>query len=160
MSRASTVSMRRVFPDFGRDSAHGQEVSKGKDRDRDLEKFTKGECWLMFATDVCARGLDIKGVTHVVNLDMARDVESYATCPDFEMAPASSIDSWTNDMQGDRGQLIFSGAGYANTIEIQLDAELHASFCRRGRRRLREIQTLGIEGLSLKEGTFGCGSVG
>ena len=23
-----------------------------KDRDRDLEKFTKGECWLMFATDV------------------------------------------------------------------------------------------------------------
>ena len=31
----------------------------------------------MFATDVCARGLDIKGVTHVVNFDMARDVESY-----------------------------------------------------------------------------------
>jgi len=45
-------------------------------------------------------------------------------------------------MQGDRGQLIFSGAGYANTIEIQLDAELHASFCRRGRRRLREIQNV------------------
>jgi superfamily II DNA/RNA helicase len=31
----------------------------------------------MFATDVAARGLDIKGVTHVVNIDMARDVESY-----------------------------------------------------------------------------------
>jgi superfamily II DNA/RNA helicase len=31
----------------------------------------------MFATDVAARGLDIKGVTHVVNFDMARDVESY-----------------------------------------------------------------------------------
>lgn len=26
---------------------------------------------------MCARGLDIKGVTHVVNFDMARDVESY-----------------------------------------------------------------------------------
>lgn len=26
-----------------------------KDRDRDLEKFTKGECWLMFATDVTCR---------------------------------------------------------------------------------------------------------
>jgi superfamily II DNA/RNA helicase len=26
---------------------------------------------------VAARGLDIKGVTHVVNFDMARDVESY-----------------------------------------------------------------------------------
>eukprot|EP00961_Rhodomonas_salina_P302106 3940727-Rhodomonas_salina.3 len=29
------------------------------------------------ATDVAARGLDIKGVTHVINFDMARDVESY-----------------------------------------------------------------------------------
>ena len=26
---------------------------------------------------VAARGLDIKGVTHVINFDMARDVESY-----------------------------------------------------------------------------------
>ena len=32
---------------------------------------------VLFATDVAARGLDIKGVTHVVNYDMARDVESY-----------------------------------------------------------------------------------
>ena len=32
---------------------------------------------LMFATDVAARGLDIKLVTHVINYDMARDVESY-----------------------------------------------------------------------------------
>merc|ERR1712078_983257 len=31
----------------------------------------------MCATDVCARGLDIKNVTNVVNYDMARDVESY-----------------------------------------------------------------------------------
>ena len=31
----------------------------------------------MVATDVAARGLDIKLVTHVYNYDMARDVESY-----------------------------------------------------------------------------------
>ncbi|CAJ1422033.1 unnamed protein product [Effrenium voratum] len=48
---------------------HGDKLQK--DRDRDLEKFAKGETWLLFATDVCSRGLDIKGVTHVVNLDMA-----------------------------------------------------------------------------------------
>jgi len=47
------------------------------ERERDLGKFARGECWLLFATDVCARGLDIRGVTHVVNFDMARDVEAY-----------------------------------------------------------------------------------
>lgn len=47
------------------------------ERDRDLASFASGEVWLLFATDVCARGLDIKSVTHVVNFDMARDVEAY-----------------------------------------------------------------------------------
>jgi superfamily II DNA/RNA helicase len=42
-----------------------------------LAKFIANECPVMFATDVAARGLDIKGVTHVINFDMARDVESY-----------------------------------------------------------------------------------
>jgi len=46
-------------------------------RDKDLAEFSTGKVWLLFATDVCARGLDIKSVTHVVNFDMARDVESY-----------------------------------------------------------------------------------
>eukprot|EP00927_Polykrikos_kofoidii_P061458 TRINITY_DN5629_c0_g1_i1.p1 TRINITY_DN5629_c0_g1~~TRINITY_DN5629_c0_g1_i1.p1 ORF type:complete len:518 (-),score=94.90 TRINITY_DN5629_c0_g1_i1:95-1648(-) len=47
------------------------------ERDAGLAKFVSGEIPVMAATDVCARGLDIKDVTHVVNFDMARDVESY-----------------------------------------------------------------------------------
>ncbi|CAE8636775.1 unnamed protein product, partial [Polarella glacialis] len=48
------------------------------ERDRDLATFKQeGGEWLLFATDVCARGLDIKAVSHVVNYDMARDVEGY-----------------------------------------------------------------------------------
>jgi superfamily II DNA/RNA helicase len=47
------------------------------DRDAALASFVANKTPLMFATDVAARGLDIKGVTHVVNFDMARDVESY-----------------------------------------------------------------------------------
>lgn len=47
------------------------------DRDAALASFVANQTPLMFATDVAARGLDIKGVTHVVNFDMARDVESY-----------------------------------------------------------------------------------
>jgi len=47
------------------------------DRDAALASFVANQTPLMFATDVAARGLDIKKVTHVVNFDMARDVESY-----------------------------------------------------------------------------------
>merc|ERR1719181_1973635 len=54
---------------------HGDKTQK--ERDDGLAKFVSGKAPLMFATDVCARGLDIKDVTHVMNFDMARDVESY-----------------------------------------------------------------------------------
>ncbi|CAD7968457.1 unnamed protein product [Amoebophrya sp. A120] len=48
-----------------------------QDRDKSLKEFKENKTKLLFGTDVCARGLDIKDVTHVINYDMARDVESY-----------------------------------------------------------------------------------
>ena len=61
--------------EFGTCAVHGG--YRQDERDKALAKFIKNECPVMFATDVAARGLDIKGVTHVINFDMARDVESY-----------------------------------------------------------------------------------
>tara|TARA_B110001452_G_scaffold190888_1_gene161070 strand:- start:313 stop:2157 length:1845 start_codon:yes stop_codon:yes gene_type:complete len=60
---------------FGSCSVHGDKQQA--EREAALRKFTSDECPLMFATDVAARGIDIKGVSHVVNFDMAKDVESY-----------------------------------------------------------------------------------
>mmetsp|Transcript_63346 Transcript_63346/g.196560 ORF Transcript_63346/g.196560 Transcript_63346/m.196560 type:complete len:551 (-) Transcript_63346:106-1758(-) len=70
-------SLAKAFSSRGYDLAavHGDKAQR--ERDRELAEFASGKCWLLFATDVCARGLDIKEVTHVVNYDMARDVESY-----------------------------------------------------------------------------------
>lgn len=48
-----------------------------QERDKGLADFVSGRSQIMFATDVCSRGLDIKGVTHVINYDMARDVDGY-----------------------------------------------------------------------------------
>ena len=69
--------LTRVFWDweFGTCAVHGGK--RQDERDKALKKFIDNECPVMFATDVAARGLDIKGVTHVINYDMARDVESY-----------------------------------------------------------------------------------
>jgi len=60
---------------FSTVAVHGDKPQR--ERDASLRKFVDGEINIMVATDVAARGLDIKGVTHVVNFDMARDVESY-----------------------------------------------------------------------------------
>jgi len=56
-------------------AVHGDKPQQ--ERDASLKKFVTRECAIMVATDVAARGLDIKGVTHVIQFDMARDVESY-----------------------------------------------------------------------------------
>ena len=69
--------LSKTFWDFGFGTCAVHGDKQQKEREAALKKFTDNECPLMFATDVAARGLDIKGVTHVVNFDMARDVESY-----------------------------------------------------------------------------------
>ena len=60
---------------FATVAVHGDKPQH--ERDRSLKKFINKEVNILVATDVAARGLDIKGVTHVINFDMARDVESY-----------------------------------------------------------------------------------
>ncbi len=67
--------LAKVFYEFGTCAVHGDKNQM--DREKALKNFVDNQCPVMFATDVAARGLDIKGVTHVINYDMARDVESY-----------------------------------------------------------------------------------
>jgi superfamily II DNA/RNA helicase len=46
-------------------------------RTETLEKFKKGEVGLMVCSDVAARGLDIKGLSHVFNFDTPHHAEDY-----------------------------------------------------------------------------------
>jgi ATP-dependent RNA helicase DDX3X len=49
-------------------------------REAALSKFRSGDCLILVATDVAARGLDIDGVEHVINMDLpvaADDFDSY-----------------------------------------------------------------------------------
>jgi superfamily II DNA/RNA helicase len=54
---------------------HGDK-SQGQ-RERALAAFEAGRCAVLVATDVAARGLDVDGITHVVNFDAPEDRESY-----------------------------------------------------------------------------------
>jgi probable ATP-dependent RNA helicase DDX4 len=47
------------------------------ERETALREFRQGKRKVLIATAVAARGLDIKGVTHVINYDLPKDVDEY-----------------------------------------------------------------------------------
>ena len=48
-----------------------------REREEALKTFKMGETPVLVATAVAARGLDIKGVEHVVNYDLPTDIDEY-----------------------------------------------------------------------------------
>ncbi len=46
-------------------------------RERTVDRLRNGKTEILVATDVAARGLDVKRVTHVINYDIPHDTESY-----------------------------------------------------------------------------------
>ncbi|SDU03990.1 ATP-dependent RNA helicase RhlE [Verrucomicrobium sp. GAS474] len=57
------------------DAIHGNK-SQGA-RQRALENFRDGKVRVLVATDIAARGIDVKGITLVVNYDLPEEPESY-----------------------------------------------------------------------------------
>jgi len=57
------------------EAIHGDKTQKA--RERALENFRRGRARVLVATDIAARGLDIVGLSHVLNYDMPGEPESY-----------------------------------------------------------------------------------
>ena len=70
----------RVARDLARaripaEAIHGDKTQKA--RERALSDFRHGKTRVLVATDIAARGLDIVGLSHVVNYDLPPEPESY-----------------------------------------------------------------------------------
>ena len=63
------------FRGFAVAAVHG-DLGQGA-RERALRAFRSGKVDVLVATDVAARGLDVTGVTHVINYDCPEDPDTY-----------------------------------------------------------------------------------
>ncbi|WP_448189291.1 DEAD/DEAH box helicase [Azospirillum sp. sgz301742] len=57
------------------DSIHGDKSQSA--RQKALDGFRAGDVRALVATDIAARGIDVDGVTHVINFDLPNEPESY-----------------------------------------------------------------------------------
>ena len=60
---------------FPATAIHGDKTQM--ERDTAIARFRTGQAKLLIATDVAARGLDVKNISCVVNFDMPKEIESY-----------------------------------------------------------------------------------
>ncbi len=60
---------------YNADELHG-DLTQGK-RERVMKSFRDAKIQILIATDIAARGLDVEGITHVINYDIPEDAESY-----------------------------------------------------------------------------------
>ena len=73
--RANRVAEYLAKDGIVSDAIHGNK-SQGA-RQRALKRFSAGEVRVLVATDIAARGIDIDGITHVVNFELPNEPESY-----------------------------------------------------------------------------------
>jgi len=73
--RANRVAQRLERAGIAADAIHGNK-SQGA-RQRALKRFRDGDVRVLVATDIAARGIDVEGVSHVINFELPNEPESY-----------------------------------------------------------------------------------
>ncbi|KAI0556801.1 ATP-dependent RNA helicase DBP2 [Gracilaria domingensis] len=73
--KADEICSDLQYERFSSTAVHGDKSQS--ERDRALADFKSGRSPIMVATDVAARGLDVKGVQCVINFDFPNNVEDY-----------------------------------------------------------------------------------
>ena len=72
---ANKVAKKLLQAGIGADAIHGNKSQNA--RQRALANFKEGDIWVLVATDIAARGIDIDGVSHVINQELPHEPESY-----------------------------------------------------------------------------------
>ncbi|MEE2782822.1 MAG: DEAD/DEAH box helicase [Pseudomonadota bacterium] len=73
--RADRIARKLIQAGIGAEAIHGNKSQNA--RQRALENFKAGDAWVLVATDIAARGIDIDAVSHVINHELPHEPESY-----------------------------------------------------------------------------------
>jgi ATP-dependent RNA helicase DeaD len=72
---AQDVTERLVKQGYDIEALHGDLTQQ--QRDKVMQRFREKSIQLLIATDVAARGIDVEGITHVINFELPDDIEVY-----------------------------------------------------------------------------------
>jgi len=72
---AQEISEKLTREGYDIDALHGDLTQQ--QRDKVMGQFRDKSLQLLIATDVAARGIDVQGITHVINYELSDDVEIY-----------------------------------------------------------------------------------
>ena len=73
--RANRVAEQLDKAGIPADAIHGNKSQNA--RQRALDDFRSGRARVLVATDIAARGIDVPGITHVINYELPNEPESY-----------------------------------------------------------------------------------
>ncbi len=72
---ANKVAKHLVEAGITAEAIHGNKSQSA--RQRALGNFKDGSTWVLVATDIAARGIDVQGISHVINYELPNEPESY-----------------------------------------------------------------------------------
>jgi ATP-dependent RNA helicase RhlE len=72
---ANRLAQQLVRAGIESEAIHGNKSQSA--RERALEAFRRGESRVLVATDVASRGIDVEGISHVINFDLPNTPEGY-----------------------------------------------------------------------------------
>jgi len=72
---ADRVTQHLVQSGVNASAIHGDKAQNH--RQRSLKDFRDGKVRVLVATDIAARGIDVDGISHVINFDLPNDAENY-----------------------------------------------------------------------------------
>ena len=88
--KANRLSVQLSRKGIKADAIHGNKTQSA--RQAALNSFHEGRTKVLVATDIVARGIDVDGITHVINYEMPTDPENRNAST---MAPTdTTVDIW------------------------------------------------------------------